>query len=129
MEELMNYNKNMTNIDKDIKKVRQELDKVRQVKKCTSCECFLDVIEGLHEDLQKIETQESKDTQKEIIQWLLDGNKERHGCYECEKCLPIEPCNRFNESLKGNDTSEIPKTKVLSCGCCAPKPSKTKTLD
>lgn len=118
--------KGMLDIDKEIKKARQELDQVRQVKKCTACECFLDVIELLQEDLEKIEIQESKAAQEEMKCWLIEGNKERHDCYGCEECLPINPYNRFSELLKGEDVPnaaqfETIKTNTYGCGdTCTP---------
>lgn len=96
----------MEDFDEMIIDVRQELDNVRQVKKCMACECFLDVVEGVKGDLEKIDTQESRSAQEDMERWLSEGNKERHSCYGCEECLPISPYNRFNARLKGDDTTK-----------------------
>lgn len=117
----------MEDFNEMIIEVRQELDNVRQVKKCRACECFLDVVEGVKGDLEKIDTQESKSAQEDMKRWLTEGNKERHSCYGCEECLPISPYNRFSARLKGDDTTKPLNAETIetdSCGCeCACKPS------
>ncbi len=125
----------MEDINKMIKETHQEFDNVRQVKKCTACECFLDVIEGVKTDLKKIDTKESKSAQEDMKHWLSEGNKERHACYGCEECLPISPYNRFSAHLKGHGTTNALKAKTReknSCGCgdgcksLTPQPKTTK---
>lgn len=124
----------MEDFNEMIKKIHQELDNVRKVKKCTACECFLDVIEGVKGDLEKIDTQESKAAQEDMKRWLSAGNKERHTCYGCEECLPISPYNRFSAGLKVDGTSEAPNAKTIetnSCGCggaCKPLTLQPKAI-
>ena len=124
----------MEDFNEMIKEVHQELDNVRQVKKCTACECFLDVIEGVKADLEKIDTQESKSAQEDMKCWLSEGNKERHACYGCEECLPISPYNRFSARLKGDGITMAPNSQTVetnSCGCgdaCKPLTLQTKTI-
>ncbi|OLN30115.1 DUF4346 domain-containing protein [Desulfosporosinus metallidurans] len=124
----------MEDFNEMIKEIHQELDNVRQLKKCTACECFLDVIEGVKGDLEKIDTQDSKAAQEDMKHWLSAGNKERHACYGCEECLPISPYNRFSASLKGDGTSKVPNAETIetnSCGCggaCKPLTPQPKTI-
>lgn len=124
----------MEDFNEMIKEIHQELDNVRQVKKCTACECFLDVIEGVKGDLEKIDTQDSKAAQEDMKRWLSAGNKERHACYGCEECLPISPYNQFSAGLKGYDTSEAPNVETIetnSCGCggaCKPLTPQPKEI-
>lgn len=124
----------MEDFNEMIKEIHQELDNVRQVKKCTACECFIDVIEGIKGDLEKIDTQESKSAQEDIKRWLSEGNKERHSCYGCEECLPINPYNRFSASLKGDGTSKAYNAETIetnSCGCggaCKPLTPQPKAI-
>lgn len=123
----------MEDFNEMIKEVHQELDNVRQVKKCTACECFLDVIEGVKADLVKIDTQESKSAQEDMKCWLSKGNKERHACYGCEECLPISPYNRFS-ALLDDDTTKTPNAETIeanSCSCagaCKPLTPQPKTI-
>lgn len=124
----------MDDFNEMIKEIHQELDNVRQVKKCTACECFLDVIEGVKGDLEKIDTQESKSAQEDMKRWLSEGNKERHSCYGCEECLPISPYNRFSAHLKGDGTTKAPNAETIetnSCGCggtCKPSIPQPETI-
>lgn len=118
-----------------IKEIHQELDNVKQIKKCTACECFLGVIEGIKGDLEKIDTQEYRSAQEDMKHWLSEGNKERHSCYGCEECLPMNPYNRFSARIKGDGTTKAPNVETIetkSCGCgdtCVPKPSQPITLE
>ena len=96
----------MEDFDKLVFEIYQELSNVKQVKKCAACECFLDVLENINSDLESVGHKETQLIQKEMRQWLNDGNKERHSCYGCEICLPIRPYNRFSARLKGISTSK-----------------------
>lgn len=95
----------------EIEQLREALTVVRQTKKCESCECLLDVLEGLQDDLGGLGTPEAEATKAEIRSWFDQGNAHRHKCLGCETCLPIEPYNRFSAYL-GKQT---PSTQVCSC--------------
>ncbi|MHB0886587.1 MAG: hypothetical protein ACYC41_11985 [Bacillota bacterium] len=96
----------MLDLSKAVQQVRQELDQVRQVKKCTGCECLLDVLEAIQGDLAQVGTPEAEAAQVDMRRWLEDGNKKRHRCLGCEVCLPTEPYNQFSALLRGGEDRE-----------------------
>lgn len=93
----------MPDLNEAIKRVHGELDRVRQFKKCTSCECFLDVLEAVQVDLGEIGTSQAEAARTDIQRWSEEGNKNRHHCLGCEVCLPIEPYNQFNAWLSKSE--------------------------
>ena len=111
----------MPDFDKVVQQVRQELDQVRQVKKCTGCECLLNVLEAIQGDLAQVGTPEAEAAQADMQQWLEEGNKKRHRCLGCEICLPIEPYNQFSALLRrveGQDANPVvTATPTAPCDC------------
>lgn len=116
-----------------IKRVHKELDEVRQTKKCTSCECLLDVLEAVAGDLEKINDPEIQTIRADIERWHKEGNKKRrHSCLGCEVCLPIGPYNRASSMLRGNN-EELPAEIAgshggCSCDSCGTMPANKKTM-
>lgn len=112
----------MTISEKEIQEVYQELDKIRQIKKCKSCECLLDVLEAMQDDLSTILVNGTENVKDGFKRWLEEGQKERHKCLGCEECLPIAPYNKFNAVLN-SDEPGFPimhsegSTAVASCDC------------
>ncbi len=111
----------MPDLDKAVQQVHQELDRVRQVKKCTGCECLLDVLEAIQGDLAQVGTPEAEAAQIDMQRWLEEGNNRRHRCLGCEVCLPIEPYNQFSTLVRsGDDPYLIPLVAAppqALCGC------------
>ncbi len=108
----------MPDMRKAISQVLADLDQVRQVKKCASCECLLDVLDAIQADLGEIDTPQAKAARVDMKRWLEEGNKKRHQCLGCEVCLPIEPYNRFSALLHGDNPAMAPETPDLPpCDC------------
>lgn len=111
-----------TGLSQAIARVHDDLNNVRQIKKCASCECLLDVLQALQTDLEGIDVPESAAARADFQRWLGTGNVRRHGCLGCEVCLPTEPYNRFSALLResGNNTPALPESEVSEepeCGC------------
>jgi tetrahydromethanopterin S-methyltransferase subunit A len=105
-------------IDRDsaIQRVHRELDQVRQVKKCTSCECFLDVLDGVQSDIADVDTPAGEAARTDMRRWWEAGNPKRHRCPGCEVCLPIAPYNQFSATLGGTEPTP-PQAPAAACGC------------
>ena len=58
-------------LDRDgaIQQIHWELDQVRQVKKCTSGECLLDVLTGVPSDLAAVDTPTAQAARTELRRW------------------------------------------------------------
>ena len=58
-------------LDRDgaIQQIHRELDRVRQVKKCTSGECLLDVLTGVPSDLAAVDTPTAQAARTELRRW------------------------------------------------------------
>ncbi|MGZ3602935.1 MAG: DUF4346 domain-containing protein [Ktedonobacterales bacterium] len=117
--------------------VHEDLDQVRHVKKCTSCECLLDVLEAVRADLADVDSAEAEATRADFGAWWEAGNAKWHRCPGCEPCLPIAPYNRLNAALAGvGMTSPAQTTAAVSAGCaggscacgsaCAPTSERTE---
>ncbi len=108
-------------IDHAIAQVRTELDQIRQVKKCTSCECLLDVLHAIRTDLADMDSAEAARVRTDFQSWEETGNVKRHRCPGCEPCLPIAPYNQFNAAFAGAGMSAAAQTAGTcgggSCGC------------
>lgn len=65
-------------IDSAIVTVREDLDRVRQIKKCTSCECLLDVLEAIRADLTDVASARAQATRADFGTWWEAGNVKRH---------------------------------------------------
>jgi tetrahydromethanopterin S-methyltransferase subunit A len=89
----------ISSIDSAIVTVREDLNRVRQIKKCTSCECLLDVLEALRADLADVASTEAEAARTDFHAWWEAGNVKRHRCPGCEPCLPIAPYNQLNAAL------------------------------
>lgn len=100
-----------------IKRVHKELDEVRQTKKCTSCECLLDVLEAVTSDLKNINDPEIMAIRAEMESWHKEGNIKRHSCLGCEVCLPIEPYNRASLILSGDNKELQTAISGSHCSC------------
>lgn len=100
-----------------IKQVYKELNEVRQTKKCTSCECLLDVLEAVAGDLEKINDVEIETILAELERWHEAGNKKRHSCLGCEVCLPIGPYNCISSMLRRDSEGVPTEISGNQCGC------------
>jgi len=105
-------------LDRDgaIQQIHRELDRVRQVKKCTSCECLLDVLAGAQSDLADLDTPAAQVARTELRRWWETGNQKRHRCPGCEVCLPIAPYNQFS-ALRGGTEPTPPQAPASACRC------------
>ena len=90
----------------------EELDRVRQIKKCTGCECLLDVLEALRADLTDVDAAEAETARADFQAWWEAGNAKRHRCPGCEPCLPIAPYNQLNAVL-----ADVGMTATAAEGC------------
>lgn len=108
----------MSEQEEVIKQVYLELDRIRQVKKCTSCECLLDVLDAVQEDFSKVGTPQAKTALEDMRLWFKEGNEKRHKCLGCEECLPIKPYNRFS-SLQADisKTDHLKAQPASTCDC------------
>jgi tetrahydromethanopterin S-methyltransferase subunit A len=84
-----------------IAQAHEELDRVRQITKCASCECLLDVLEAIHADLADVDAAEVETARADFQTWWEAGNAKWHRCPGCEPCLPIAPYNQLNAALAG----------------------------
>ncbi len=105
-----------------IERVHEDLDRVRQIKKCVSCECLLDVLQAMQADLEGIDSPEATAARADFQQWFDTGNAKRHRCLGCEVCLPTEPYNLFSALLHEAAIEQSPSpmnevTEVPDCGC------------
>lgn len=99
-------------LESTIAAAHEELDQVRQIKKCTSCECLLDVLEALRADLADMDSAKAQATRADFGTWWEAGNVKRHRCPGCEPCLPIAPYNRLNAAL-----ADVGVTATAAEGC------------
>jgi hypothetical protein len=97
----------------------EELDRVRQIKKCSRCECLLDVLEAIGTDLAHVNTAETEATRADFRTWWQGGNVKRHRCPGCEPCLPIAPYNQLNAALTNVGVTTTPAEGCAggSCTC------------
>lgn len=107
----------MSDQKETIKLVHSELDEVRQTKKCSSCECLLDVLEAVTSDLKNINDPEIMAIRAEMESWHEEGNKKRHSCLGCEVCLPIKPYNRASLILSGDNKELQTAISGSHCSC------------
>jgi tetrahydromethanopterin S-methyltransferase subunit A len=111
-------------IARAIATVHEDLDQIRHIKKCTSCECLLDVLEAIRVDLADVDSAEAERTRTDFGAWWAAGNAKRHRCPGCEPCLPIAPYNQLNAALAGAGmtatTAEGCAGGSCACGACAP---------
>lgn len=115
----------MENLTDGIKNIHKRLDKIRQIPKCVGCECVIDVMEAVQQDLDDIDQPIAKEVQKDLNQWVEEGNKVRHNCLGCEICYPIQPYNIFSKLINGtNEVNNAVNTACEdeSCGCNNEKP-------
>ncbi len=102
----------MTTVESAIAQAHEELDRVRHVKKCTSCECLLDVLEAVRADIADVDAAEAQTARADFLTWWEAGNAKRHRCPGCEPCLPIAPYNQLNAVLAG-----VGMTATAAEGC------------
>ncbi len=109
----------MSPIASAIAQAHDELDTVRQIKKCASCECLLDVLEALRVDLADVDAAEAETARADFGIWWEAGNVKRHRCPGCEPCLPIAPYNQLNAALAdvGMTTTAAEGWAGGSCAC------------
>jgi len=110
------------NVGEAIRQVHEDLNRVRLVRKCTSCECLLDVLQAVQVDLAGIGSPEAQSARADFRAWFEAGNAKRHGCLGCEVCLPTEPYNRFSSFLQeaGIEQRDSPvgdSQPAVACGC------------
>lgn len=121
----------MSNTNEAVMNLHQELDRVRQVNKCSSCECLLDVLENVQGDLEQIGTAEADKARADMQRWLEEGNQNRHQCLGCEVCLPIKPYNQFSaiRQDKIDKPPEISPETACNCkGACGTKPVQVEPV-
>jgi tetrahydromethanopterin S-methyltransferase subunit A len=101
-----------------ITQAHEELDRVRHIKKCTSCECLLDVLEAIRTDIADVDSAEAETARIDFQAWWEAGNAKWHRCPGCEPCLPIAPYNQLNAALAG---AGMTATAAEGCagGSCA----------
>lgn len=110
----------MADIKESIKRVHRKLGQVHQVNQCGSCECLLDVLENVMDDLGQIRAVEADTARAEMQCWLEEGNKNRHQCLGCEVCLPIEPYNQFSALVRDSSIDMLPTAETIAstpCNC------------
>lgn len=110
----------MAAIDSAIATAREELDRVRHIKKCTSCECLLDVLEAIRADIADLDSAEAETARADFQAWWAVGNAKRHRCPGCEPCLPTAPYTQLNAALASSGMT-APSTAAAGCagGSCA----------
>ncbi|HEX6541434.1 MAG TPA: DUF4346 domain-containing protein [Ktedonobacterales bacterium] len=87
-----------------ITQAHEELGRIRAVKKCTSCECLLDVLQAIRTDIADLDSPAAEVARTDFGTWWEAGNTKRHRCPGCEPCLPIAPYNQLNAALAGRGT-------------------------
>ncbi|HEX9038549.1 MAG TPA: DUF4346 domain-containing protein [Ktedonobacterales bacterium] len=102
----------MSTIASAIVQAHEELDQIRQIKKCTSCECLLDVLEAIRADLAVVDVAGAETARADFQTWWEAGNAKRHRCPGCEPCLPTAPYNQLNAAL-----ASAGMTTVAAEGC------------
>jgi tetrahydromethanopterin S-methyltransferase subunit A len=105
-------------LDIAIATVREELDRVRHIKKCTSCECLLDVLQAVDADIADVDSSEAEAARADFQAWWEAGNAKWHRCPGCEPCLPIAPYNQFNTALASVGMT-APAAEGCAGGSCA----------
>jgi tetrahydromethanopterin S-methyltransferase subunit A len=100
-----------------IAQAHEELDRVRYVKKCTSCECLLDVLEAIRADIADVDAAEAETAHADFQTWWQAGNAKRHRCPGCEPCLPIAPYNQLNSALAEAGMAGAGMTATAAKGC------------
>ncbi len=107
-------------LETTIAQVHAELDQIRRVKKCTSCECLLDVLHAVRTDLADVDSAEAEAARADFHSWEETGNVKRHRCPGCEPCLPIAPYNVFNAAVTDAGMSTSAQTaETCAGGSCA----------
>lgn len=123
----------MDDLNGAIGQVYKELEQVYQVKKCANCECLLDILEGIQDDLLEIGTPGAEEIRAQLQRWPKEGNQKRHRCLGCEVCLPVEPYNQFSalwRAGKNGAATLLSPVEVLTpppCNCggaCGTKPAQ-----
>ena len=118
----------MMGITEGIKSIHKQLDTIRKIPKCVGCECVLDVMTAVEQDLEDIDKPIAKEVQLDLKQWVDEGNKVRHNCLGCEVCFPIKPYNHFSSLINGSNEIEI---NGGACGCndnaCGSQPQVNST--
>lgn len=104
-------------LNEAIAKVHQDLKEVHGIKKCSNCECLLDVLEWLKQDLENIKDTDTEFIKREFNEWFDAGNKQRHQCLGCEVCLPTEPYNQFSAVLSQATGQTKTTTESPACSC------------
>ncbi|MBI5420584.1 MAG: DUF4346 domain-containing protein [Deltaproteobacteria bacterium] len=80
--------------------------------KCRTCECYLDVLRQVQEDLASrglLDMPEAEAMDEELSRVFAAKS---HGCLGCDPCLPVEPFNAVNDLFQ---------TKAAAC-CAAEGP-------
>jgi len=110
------FTRTAQDLDLAIEQFQREMDRVRQIKKCTSCECLLDVLDAVQSDIADIDTPMAAAARRDLRRWWEEGNRKRHRCPGCEVCLPIAPHNQFSAALQGI-AGALPLTAAPARGC------------
>ena len=109
----------MAPIASAIAQAHEELDRIRHVKKCTSCECLLDVLQAIRTDIADLDSSEAESARADFGAWEEVGNAKRHRCPGCEPCLPTAPYNQLNAALAGTGVTVTVAEGGCAGGLCA----------
>lgn len=99
-------------MDRDkIARLVADLTKVGDIEKCRTCQCYVDVLRQVQEDILSRDLTDLPEA--EALDEMIGRAyaEQSHGCLACDPCLPVEPFNAFNEQLS--------KDRVQG-ECCAP---------
>jgi hypothetical protein len=81
------------------RELREELGEIAAVEGCADCECLLGVAAQALADLRRLPGDEARDAEADVRRLLAAGGQAKHGCLECDLCLPVEPYRRFRAAL------------------------------
>jgi tetrahydromethanopterin S-methyltransferase subunit A len=95
-----------------------ELIAVGNEDRCLTCDCYLDVLRQVQEDILSRDLVDLPET--EILDEMIGRvyAERSHGCLGCDPCLPVEPFNAFNEVMANRAEST----------CCAPASGEKETV-
>lgn len=122
---LVKWKEGLGVLEKLVGEIRDQFAEIREIQKCHSCECLLDSIEAVMDDLEKEKIPLASTIRLEMGEWLRQENQNRHPCLGCETCLPIEPYNRFSMAIRGLGAPDSNSLGVMGmfnmaksdCGC------------
>ena len=106
------------------RELREQLGEIAAVEGCAGCECLLGVAAQALADLRRLPGDEARDAEADVRRLLVVGEQGRHGCLECDPCLPVEPYRRFRAALdaagEGSSVAGAPDDTVADRTAAAP---------